>query len=49
MTRLILVLAGLFGVLAALLALAGCAASTPAVSLPLASDRPTLLFLYTDG
>ena len=49
MTRLILVLAGLFGALLAMLALSGCAAGVPAVSLPLANDRPTLLFLFTDG
>ena len=49
MTRLAFVVAGLLGALAALLALSGCAANGPTVSLPLATDRATLFFLYTDG
>lgn len=36
--------------LLALLALAGCAPPTPqAAALPLATDRPTFLFFFTDG
>jgi hypothetical protein len=35
--------------LAALLALAACGASQVEDGLPLAEDRPTLFFFYTDG
>jgi hypothetical protein len=49
MTRWTALVAALLGLLAALLALTGCTASTPTVTLPLAKDRPTLLFVYTDG
>jgi hypothetical protein len=35
--------------LAALLALAACGAPQAEDGLPLAEDRPTLLFFYTDG
>jgi hypothetical protein len=45
--KLLTLLAALLGGLAALLA--GCAPAASPYALPLAGDRPTLLFVYTDG
>lgn len=42
----------LWGIVAALIALLGltaCQGNTASVSLPLAQDKPTFLFFYTDN